>query len=204
MSNLSKKDFAQLCGMDTKKLAVYIKRRKVTVEKTGFIDTKNEVNALFIAKNNAEKPTKSEKTDKKTSKRKANDDEIDIDLNKLELIGLDKEKKKADLRKSEVEFQISLLKKEKLMGTTMPIEMVKSIISNLSKAFIGEFKNGANEIIRVLEKSKDYSHTEVSELRGSLSSIINEAMKKSISNAKKDMKTVAENYSETRGVGEHD
>jgi len=201
MSNLSKKDFAALCGMPTNKLAVYIKRNKVVVDKNGFFNTKNELNSLFIAKNNKDKP---EEKPKKTRERKAEEGEIDIDLNKMELLGLEKEKKRSEIEKQKVELRLSLLKEEKMMGSAMPIEMVKTIVATLSKSFINEFKNGADEIIRMLVKTKSYNHKEVAEIRGSLSKIVNSAMSKSLSTAKKDMKVISENYSETRGVGEHD
>jgi hypothetical protein len=58
--------------------------------------------------------------------------------------------------------------------------------------------------MRILVKTKAYDHKEVAEIRGKLSTIINDAMRKSVATAKKEIKSVVENYSETRGVGEHD
>ncbi len=203
MSNLSKKDFAALCGMPTNKLAVYIKRNKVFEDKNGFFDTNNELNALFIKKNNIEKPIGNSETEQPGTQKK--EERTGSTANKRDsLLELEKEKKVADIKKLEIETRISLLKEEKLMGSAMPIEMVKTIIATLSKSFIGEFKNGADEIIRMLVKTKSYDHKEVAEIRGQLSKIINSAMGKSLTNAKKEMKVISENYSETRGVGEHD
>ena len=204
MSNLSKKDFAQLCGMPTNKLSVYIERKKVIVEDNGFISTKNQVNALFIEKNN--KPGKVSMPVQTQSNNPTEPIEpIDTsNLSTLSILELEKVKKAADIEKLLIETRISLLKEEKLMGSAMPVDMVKTIVANLSKAFIGEFKNGADDIIRMLVKTKAYDHNEVSEIRGKLSSIINEAMKKSLSTAKKEMKAIVDNYTETRGVGEHD
>ena len=203
MSNLNKKDFASLCGMTTNKLSVYIKRNKVIIDKNGFFDTNNELNSLFIKKNNIEKPIENSETEQTGTQKK--EENTSSTANKRDsLLDLEKEKKVADIKKLEIETRISLLKEEKLMGSAMPIEMVKTIISTLSKSFIGEFKNGADEIIRMLVKTKSYDHKEVAEIRGQLSKIINSAMSKSLSTAKKDMKVISENYSETSGVGEHD
>jgi len=199
MSNLNKKDFAKLCEMTTSELSVYIKRKKVIVQRNGYIDTKNEVNKLFIAKKNAvEVKEKPEKQQKKGAKVEENEGEGG------ELLGIERKRKQAELEKLRIETRISLLKEEKLKGGTIPIDIVKMIIANLSKSFINEFKNGSDDLIRVLTKEKNFSHKEISDLRGNLSNIINNSMKRGIENSKKEMKAVADNYSETRGVGEHD
>ncbi len=203
MSNLSKKDFAQLCSITTGNLSNYIKRNKVIVDKNGFIDTNNDLNRLFIQKNNTEKVSIPVQT-QSNNPTEPNEAIDTSNLSTLSILELEKVKKAADIEKLLIETRISLLKEEKLMGSAMPVDMVKTIVANLSKAFIGEFKNGADDIIRMLVKTKAYDHNEVSEIRGKLSSIINEAMKKSLSTAKKEMKSIVDNYTETRGVGEHD
>ena len=173
------------------------------MDKNGFIDTNNDLNRLFIQKNNTEKVSIPVQT-QSNNPTEPNEAIDTSNLSTLSILELEKVKKAADIEKLLIETRISLLKEEKLMGSAMPVDMVKTIVANLSKAFIGEFKNGADDIIRMLVKTKAYDHNEVSEIRGKLSSIINESMKKSLSTAKKEMKSIVDNYTETRGVGEHD
>ena len=192
-----------MCSITTGNLSNYIKRNKVIVDKNGFIDTNNDLNRLFIQKNNTEKVSMPVQT-QSNNPTEPNEAIDTSNLSTLSILELEKVKKAADIEKLLIETRISLLKEEKLMGSAMPVDMVKTIVANLSKAFIGEFKNGADDIIRMLVKTKAYDHNEVSEIRGKLSSIINESMKKSLSTAKKEMKSIVDNYTETRGVGEHD
>lgn len=57
MSSKTKKEFADLCGIKTKDLSVYIMRSKVIVGSDGLIDDKNEHNIAFMA-NRGRKPKK--------------------------------------------------------------------------------------------------------------------------------------------------
>ena len=50
MAKLSKKEFAEMCGMETNKFSVYVQRRKVVIGEDGLIDTNYHVNKAFIAK----------------------------------------------------------------------------------------------------------------------------------------------------------
>lgn len=202
MSNFTKKEFADLCGMTSRKLAIYIGRGKVIASKKGYIDDKNPINALFRAKNNAAGVEVKEVLEKKEKKKEGEMPSLDVDRETL--VSLEVKKKMADLEKTEGEIRLQKIKEEKLLGNTMPVELVKTIVANLSKSFISEFKNGADDIIRILIKTKEFNHDEISELRGSMATIINGSMKKTLQIAKKEMKAIAENYSEIKGVGEHE
>lgn len=57
MSSKTKKEFAEICGIKTKDLSVYIMRSKVIVGSDGLIDDKNEHNIAFMA-NRGRKPKK--------------------------------------------------------------------------------------------------------------------------------------------------
>jgi phage terminase Nu1 subunit (DNA packaging protein) len=202
MSKVSKKDFAELAGIELKHVMTYAKRGKIVIDSNGFIDTKNEANKLFMAKKSVRNEEKLAGIETKSSKKEENSQEK---INaRMDLIELERARKEADLENKKIEIRLNLLKEEKLMGSTMPIDLVKNIVANLGKSYMTEFKNGVDNIIRVLMKSKDYSRDEVADIRGSLMNVINESMKKSVNSAKKDIKVIAENYSITRSVGEHD
>lgn len=202
MSNFTKKEFADLCGMDTRKLAVYIGRGKIVVDKKGYIDDKNEINALFRAKNVVGKDEKrQEKVEKeaentaKSQKAKRSESESN------ELLEIERRRKLAELEKTNTDIRILKLKEEKMIGGSMPIDLVKLVVSNLSKSFINEFKNSTNDILRVLSKTKEFSQAEMAEISGQMSHIINHSMKHSLDNSKKEMNAIVKDFSEKRGVG---
>jgi hypothetical protein len=194
MSKISKKEFADLCGMNTRKLAIYIGRGKVIADNNGYIDDKNEVNALFRAKHNG---IPKDKFIPPQEQQQIITQQTDIDQGapiispaRMSLLGIEREKKLADLEKINTDIRINRLKEEKLKGSNIPIDLVKTIIAAMSKSFIYDFKNSAEDIIRILIKSKQYSNAEAAEIRGNLSIIINNAMEKAINNTKKQVKTV--------------
>ena len=109
MSNLSKKDFAQLCSITTGNLSNYIKRNKVIVDKNGFIDTNNDLNRLFIQKNNTEKVSIPVQT-QSNNPTEPNEAIDTSNLSTLSILELEKVKKAADIEKLLIETRISLLK----------------------------------------------------------------------------------------------
>ena len=48
MANKTKKEFAKICGILTKHISIYVKRRQIIVDKDGLIDDEHEVNYAFI------------------------------------------------------------------------------------------------------------------------------------------------------------
>jgi hypothetical protein len=59
-------------------------------------------------------------------------------------------------------------------------------------------------LIISISKKKNLSGAETAELRGELIKIINLSIKKSVDQARKDLKKITDNYSEKREVGQHD
>lgn len=206
----TKKDFATLCGLKTKDLSVYIKRKKVIVE-GDFIDDKNNFNADFLLKfSSREKkiveivtePVKivlpvveiTEKNEKKPAKSR----------DKLSAYELEREQKIWEIEKKEVDTRIALLKEAKMMGDSIPVDLVKGVVSQLSKAMISSFKDGADNFLIEISKRKGLSGTETAELHGALINIINQSSTNAIIESKKSIKSIVNEYSTKREVGEHD
>jgi len=209
MGRLSKKKFAELCGMPTNALAVYIKRKKIEL-RNDEIDLASEVNRLFLEKHGGKEnytppaPKPKIKVEVPEEVPETIEQNSSAPRTNLTLTQLEREKKLADLQKVEVDTRIAKLKEEKLMGQNIPTELVKGVISQLSKSFVSKFKDGAENILISVSKMKGLSNEEMAKLRGELVAIINESVKTSVADGKKQVASIVAAYSQSRGVGEHD
>lgn len=214
MALFTKKEFCASYKIKSGDLSNYIKRKKIIL--TGeLIDEGDPVNVIFIqkrAKNiditpviSSPKPEKPsiniEVEEKKDTKSRGVSKKERVELNYAEL---EKQKKLADLMKVEVDTVHRQLQIDKLQGNSIPTDLVKGLISTLSKQFIASFKDGADGFLIEISKRKSLSNTELAELRGVLISIINSSSAKSITESKRQMKTIVNEYSEKKEVGEHE
>ena len=217
MARHTKKEFAVLCGVELKDLYIYIKRGNVVCEGEYVNDT-NEKNVLFLEKR------KSKGKDGKIGKEKplkvlpvvedggiieaiikaSSPEKVESKRSELSLVQLEKEKKLADLSKVEADTVYRQLQIDKLTGISIPTELVKSVISSLSKSFVASFKDGADGFLIEVSKRKNISNSERSQLTGELIKIVNHSIKKAVTQSRRDMKMITDNYSETRDVGQHD
>lgn len=210
MALYTKKEFADICGVKTNYLSVPIKRGQIIL--TGDLIESNDAKNLAFYK--------------KREKPNHQPEQIIPSLNEIEtasppkeiklpppssknngsqnIYNLDIELKQADLLKKEVDTRLALLKEEKLMGISIPTELVKNVIANLSKSMISSFKDGADNFIIEISKRKSLTGTETAELRGVLVNIINTSSTHAILESKKSLKNIVSEFSDKKEVGEHE
>lgn len=209
MTAYTKKDFALLCGVKTKHLSTFIDRKKVIL--TGdLVDDQNPTNAFFMQKwrNKSLKDDLVQKEIPVKSERAVGPDKIKKDAPKsvkeIANSSIEADLKRADLAKKEADIIYREIQIQKLQGLSIPTELVKSLISNLSKSLISSFKDGADSFLIEISKGKSLSITETAKLKGELIKIINISSSKAIAESKRDIKIIVGAYSDQRGVGEHD
>ncbi len=211
MALYSKKDFANLCGIKTNQLSVVISRGNIIL--TGdLIDETNAKNSAFLQKQREKQLKISESPIPKESKKENITESAPVPpvqkfkkkKNDLSIYSLDQEIKIADLQKKEVDTRIALLKEEKLIGASIPTDLVKSVISNLSKSMISSFKDGADQFIIEISKRKNLTVVESAELKGKIVEIINMCSSKAISESRKNLKNIIIEFSNKKEVGEHE
>lgn len=214
MANKTKKEFADICGIKTKDLAVYIMRHKVIVDADNLIDDKNEHNIAFIANrgsrskkktvlNSKLKPTTSKQTQKKKAvKPKEQSLEIDFTAPKLKLesdiyerAALDKEKLKADLKKKLLDSDIAKITKEKLQGLLIPTELVTSVIKLQSDSLKIAYHAAAEHLILIIGQRKKLNNKDIADIRRDLTGTINEAVDVGVNESHKGIKKIVKEYS---------
>jgi len=217
MALYKRKEFAALCGISEKQLAVYIGRGKVI--RTGKLidDTilenkeflKSKIGKLSETQNQQinpgveyEREIISNNNELKVISLKKQANETNSNNKDASFFELEKQKKAHDIEKIQEEIELLRLKKKKLHGIVIPTEMVKNIFSQHTKSILVEFSNSADKILTKIAKKKNMSNSEVSEVRKEIIHEINLAVDKSIEESKKNIKQIINEYTETRTPGE--
>ena len=192
MSKHSKKEFADLCGIKTKVLSVYIGRAQVIVDDDGQIDDTNAVNGLFLA--NRKKSVRKEPRVKKEKQEKhpsALSEKIDSKLN-------------LDIVKRQNEIDLQTIEIQKKRGELVPVEGIRSLLIVHSEAIKTAYIDGSESLLLRISQRKQLTNSESVELRKELAEIVNKAIDESISASKKTLLSVTQDFMRKRGVGQHD
>ena len=206
MALLTKKEFAQKCGVPTNYLSVYIQRGNIVLS-DGLIDDTLQANVYFHLKKTKENPVqKSEELtpppkpiNVKAKPRKISDEKEFTGQSKF---NQDIETREAELEKKRVEIRLALLKEQKLMGELIPTDLIKSFFILHSESIKVSFNEGCENLIVIISQQKQLSNTEVAEVRKKLVDIINLSIDNAISSSKKNLTNIVKEYSERRGIGE--
>jgi hypothetical protein len=207
--------FADLCGIEKNKLAVYIKRGKVICS-GDVIDDTLDINRAFIEK--WQHKTGAEKTvhDPVASKPVGKIPKIEKPVspipktpniqapNEFMYAGnqLDSQIKTVELERKLEDLEIAKLKRQKMAGESMPTDLVKNTISVYSRSVSRSFNNAADNLLVEFQTMADISREQVSAMRGKLNAIVNKAINDAYENAIDMVDNIVDEYSETRGKGD--
>ena len=111
---------------------------------------------------------------------------------------LDTELKKMALKKAQEDYELAVIKKEKLLGLVIPTELVFGVFSRHFKSVTDSYYQALdNALVELIPGRKD-----LSEARARLVDIINGAVDDAKQNSKKEIDALLSEYSESRGKGE--
>lgn len=214
----TKKAFAEMCGMKTGNLSVYEKRGKVLYSGE-LIDDTIEPNVSFLqkwgtkAKAEEARPepakapppvpvltTVMQKPPSPVAKTKARKVQ---DPAQTSLYALEQEKISLQNEKLTEEIDLLRKKKEKIEGESIPVDLVKAIISQLSQSFVSSYRDLTDNFLIEMSKKKDIPNDEMAELRGILLEGMNKTSHRAVSEAKREMRNIIKIFSSKKDVGEH-
>lgn len=221
MALLSKKEIAELFGVPTNQISVYIKRAldKGAINLTGeLLDDAKPDNKFWLDKYISKKKVKDpavQKADQakvKTEKLKP-DDSTEPNpkaTSKKEKTKpatnnyhqLEAEKSAAQKEKIELESEKLRITIRKLRGEVLPTDVIKPLILQQNQSILSESKNTIADIIRIIGKKKSLTATEKAEITTQYISALNEMIKKATAITVKSLNSIINEYSERRGIGE--
>jgi hypothetical protein len=201
----SRREFAELCGLTwsdsvKSKVAMWIKRGNV-IESDGKIDDSLARNRDWALKQKETSLVKAEEVQvisKKETPKKAKSDDSDG------LFSIEKQLKSQNLKKLEVDTRIQLLKEEKIRGEVVPIELIKSLFRTHNQSILTASKDGLEEILINFSQEGRLSGEKVALLRGKMTRVLNSCFEKAIETTKRQMKSVIDEYSIKKEVGERE
>jgi len=194
-------EFAALCGISKAALSVNKARGKVIVEKE-LIDDTVPVNYEFLRRHLGKKKEQPIKTDypavdyhqtasEKNAKRPPRDELLSADQSKLSYNDLEKLKKQVDIRLVEERTELLRKQNEKMAGESLPTDMVKALFTQHFKSVTTSFKHSIERLLTDLAKKKDFSHEEIADIRGKLTTHLNTAIRDSVNESKKTVAQIA-------------
>ena len=113
-----------------------------------------------------------------------------------------KQKLKADIDKKHREIALLKLREEKLTGEIVPIEQVKDLFAQHSKAGAVVVKNTIDNILTRIAQMAGLNVNQIAELRGVALKEINSGINKAVEETRKRVNVIQMQHSERREVGE--
>ncbi len=210
MALYTQSQFAEICGVDKAKVSVYKGRGKIILS-GDLIDDTIEQNAYILKKWKAESELKKqgeteENTENKPSKAAAGPSKKKkISSNQqipkfsepssTDYLSLEKAKKIREIARLDEQIEILRVQKEKLHGQVIPTDLVKSVFKQHTAGIVTAFKNGVENLLIELSKTKDFSRAELAELRGKMTEIINTSSEDSVKISKSMIASILAQYS---------
>jgi hypothetical protein len=213
----SKSEFAKLCGMRTSNLTNYVKRGKVILTGSDKVDDSLEINKDFLSRHQSKQEVKQpeEPQEKRLRMIKPDhgiedlpdtpdieDEEADEPEAEDSAPGLYKKKLKVEIEKKEREIALLKLREEKLTGEIVPIDKVKDLFTQHSKAGAVVVKNTIDNILTRVAQMAGLNVNQIAEIRGAAIQEINSGINKTVEETRKRVNVLQMQHSEKREVGE--
>lgn len=204
MALYTRSEYAKFVGISKANVSTYIKRSKIFVDpETDKIDSLHPQNndfqkqreAIALQKLSSEAPTKKEAPIKKSIEQQSQPKQV---AKKPVLTGesvqskylLDLRKTEVEIIKKEVDIKLAEQKLSVLQGNTVPIDLIKTIISQYSKAMITNYKSFSEQMISDLCHENRISDPVRIKFLGKFKTALNATHSKATNDAKTQLKLV--------------
>jgi hypothetical protein len=206
----SKKEFAKMCGITSKYVSVYQKRGKILYS-GDYIDTAIPENRDFLYKCQVEGKSKDivimDHT-KVEPPRKPTRETHEPNIKQPERehggtsYALDQEIKQLELEKKREDLELSKLKRAKLSGEVIPVDLVKNTMAVYGKSTTTAFHNAADNFLMDIQKEAGLTREQIAKMRSGLIATVNTAVDDAHREAVESIRNIVDEYSQTRGQGE--
>ena len=212
MARHTQAEFAKICGVTNAYISVNKKRGKVIFSEDGYIDDSIQENAYFLQKcldkllkesNEIEKkpevsPAKTEQStksdEKKSNKSITGKDRYELDI----------QKKALEIEKLKVDTRLQQLTEEQIRGEWRPLTLAKTLVSNLSQTILTSQKDANEATLINISKEARLTGDQLAKLRGKMVESLNQGVDKAITNAMRQLKSLVEEFSIKKEIGEHE
>lgn len=215
----TKKDFALICGLKPAELSMGITRRKVLCS-GDYVDDSIPVNVAFMEKwrsvRNPDVPAPALNGQARPSARTVAPPDLtpvapkapNVRQPQLEFTyespvnQLDLKIKETELARKEEDLEIAKLKRAKMAGEVIPVELVNNVFTVYSKSTMTAWYNATDNFLMDMQKRYGMSSADMSTQRTELIEIVNNAIEDAFKESVDSLKNIVEEYSDTRGQGD--
>jgi hypothetical protein len=205
MSFISPKDFAGQYGLKYATLRSHISRGKV-LKVSGFIDTDNPVNRLYIQENAVKEtiaPPKKTTNDEITTNSKPPKETYRTDSAPgSDETNLTLRKKRADALKSERDAEIKSLTIQKLQGRLMPIDLVEKTQTINIQSIFRAFESAAENIASIYTERLGGDRADLADMITRMRQELHRSIQDAKEKSKQEIKGLMAEYADTRSRGE--
>lgn len=207
MAIYDKIEFLKLCGLDTSiksnrdKFSVWISRGKIVLNKEGCVDDSIPQNRDWLLR---QSDIASKGDDNKPEPIQKEIPKLKPEAPAGNIYDLDKKIKTQQLEKLQVDTRLQLLKEEKIRGEVLPVDLIKTIFTVHSQSILTSFKDSIEDILIGISKKCDMSSENLAKSRELMITSLNNAVDKSVDASKRQLKSIIEEFSIKKEVGEHE
>lgn len=201
MALRTKAETARFLGKTPQYISTNIDRGRIVQNSQRLIDDSHPINKSLFEKILAEKSTPVVIPEKKKRGRKPksfyesieNTPEPSIDAS----LGLDQQKKQAEIIRISVATEKLKLEIQKIRGQSIPTELVQSVISSLGQSFQSAYKNGSTLLVMNIAHQTRMTPEQEAKFKTELIELINESHKNAIEDAKNSIKQIIQQTKKT-------
>jgi hypothetical protein len=175
------------------------------IEVDGYTDTDHPVNVKYIA-GRVERMQNGKRVGRKPARHRQVPEIEDESFEQLVAkVGMGMGSSDLDALRADKlveETELLRMRKEKLRGELLPIDLVTPVFVLFSKAMQTAFSDELEDIVREVSHAAKMNKQQTADLRKRVVDVINSATDKGVGEAKKGIRRLTLEYSDTRGRGE--
>jgi hypothetical protein len=219
MALFKKVEFAAECRVSKAHVSVAITRGKIIVREDKLIDSKNEINRLYIERcleNKARQPDKpkdvttgQERGKVAKSKRSKPQEPAEIpnraeDPTKSARItqkfDVELQEKQARIEKMRLDARLMEMKEAKLTGQLIPTDLVFGTIRQLTQSLLVNFNNSTDAWLVDLAKKLKIDRAMLADLRKDVKKVLNSSVDMAVTDAQKNVENITKEYSQRKNA----
>lgn len=205
MAYFRKSDFAKMVGTTTGNLSNEAKRGKL-IYSGKYVDDQHPLNKEYIKHRRELLKKKGKKIDSavkpipinKISKSDLQDNSP-VSITKQAKLKMLKDEQ--DLRKKQIAADLAELEYKRMMGSSIPTDMVEQIISLMGQSFLTSFNNAVSALLDEVSHRKKLTPKERASLKGKLIEIVNDSQSNAVVQAQMNVDNVIKSLQDGKKTG---
>lgn len=199
MARHTRKEFAEMCGIRAGDIFNYVKRGNIVLDGE-LIDDRNDVNKRFIQKR--EMKVKDKVSEPKTQPESTTESDPEPKQNSYTQALRDKAL--LDIEHKQELIESKRLENRKKLGLVVPTDGVRSIIVMHTESIKVSYVEASDGLIVLFAQKGGLNADDISLMRKKFKDLVNKAVDDALNATSVEIDKMVREFSDKRGVGQHD